>query len=409
MASTTRIDTRQLLDRLIAKFGHNAAVLQGFAALFSGDRPVSVREVEEHLRGVSESQRALEALLQRPSIKQRTPEWYEARQGMITASDFAQALGAGKFGTQKQLLWKKCAPQSDDAFAALAYCPPLKWGTMYEDVAQQIYCRRNHVRIHEFGLLRHPSVANLGASPDGISELGVMLEIKCPFRREITGEVPLQYFYQIQGQLEVCGLGECDYLEVGFEEVPRETFYAGIAEEGGHVAVERGIVAEYHNSEAQKPAYAYSGLDWPAVALQAFEASSSTPLQDATFTRFHYWRASKVSTVRVTRDAAFTEKMLAELAGVWARIEAYRANPALMEAEIGLPPLPQEKRRKTDADCNALPLAYAFRDAPTTSCSTLSATATTTATPPNPPNLTPATPATATRQRSAPPLYAFRT
>jgi hypothetical protein len=29
-----------------------------------------------------------------------------------------------------------------------------------------------------------------------------MLEIKCPFRRRITGEVPLQYYYQIQGQLE---------------------------------------------------------------------------------------------------------------------------------------------------------------------------------------------------------------
>ncbi|PNH02587.1 Lon protease [Tetrabaena socialis] len=154
---------------------------------------------------------------------------------------------------------------------------------MYEDVAQQVYCKRNGVRIHEFGLLKHPTVAHIGASPDGISELGVMLEIKCPYRRQITGEVPVQYYYQIQGQLEVCGLQECDYLELKLEESPRPDFY----DTAGHtIFPERGVVAEFYDSEAGKTVYTYSGVDWPVTALQEFECKAVE--RDAAV-KFHYW------------------------------------------------------------------------------------------------------------------------
>ena len=40
-----------------------------------------------------------------------------------------------------------------------------------------------------------------------------MLEIKCPKSRIITGFIPEVYRAQIQGQLEVCGLDYCDFLE----------------------------------------------------------------------------------------------------------------------------------------------------------------------------------------------------
>ncbi|PNH02802.1 hypothetical protein TSOC_011194 [Tetrabaena socialis] len=159
---------------------------------------------------------------------------------------------------------------------------------MYEDVAQQVYCKRNGVRIHEFGLLKHPTVAHIGASPDGISELGVMLEIKCPYRRQITGEVPVQYYYQIQGQLEVCGLQECDYLELKLEESPRQDFY-DTAED---TFPERGVVAEFYDSEAGKSVYTYSGVDWPVTALQGFERKAEE--RDAAV-KFHYWRVDTYS------------------------------------------------------------------------------------------------------------------
>ena len=45
-----------------------------------------------------------------------------------------------------------------------------------------------------------------------------MLEIKCPPKRQFTDEVPLHYWMQMQGQLEVCDLEECDFLQVKIEE-----------------------------------------------------------------------------------------------------------------------------------------------------------------------------------------------
>ena len=50
-----------------------------------------------------------------------------------------------------------------------------------------------------------------------------MLEIKCPFKRKINGSIPDQYWMQIQGQLEVCNLEECDYLECELSEYENET------------------------------------------------------------------------------------------------------------------------------------------------------------------------------------------
>ena len=62
------------------------------------------------------------------------------------------------------------------------------------------------VEVFEFGILRHPTIECLGASPDGISDIGIMLEIKCPWKRKKTETIPEQYYYQIQGQLDVCSL-----------------------------------------------------------------------------------------------------------------------------------------------------------------------------------------------------------
>ena len=194
----------------------------------------------------------LAKLLEAPGVTQRTPEWYEARKTMVTASDVAQALGCSKFGNQRTFFQKKCgAPEEQAAFDASL--PPLKWGVMYEPVAQAIYSAVNlGVRVHEFGLLRHETLSFVGASPDGISDLGVMLEIKCPWRRRIVeGEVPMQYYYQIQAQLAVCGLQECDYFECEFFEADDSTDEAWLTRtDAWH---ERGVFAEILGWGASPP------------------------------------------------------------------------------------------------------------------------------------------------------------
>ena len=72
----------------------------------------------------------VEVLRQEPLVPQRSKEWFDLRQNRLTASDLAQALGKGKFGNKKQLLEKKAFP---DRFP-FKTMPPLKWGTMFEEM-----------------------------------------------------------------------------------------------------------------------------------------------------------------------------------------------------------------------------------------------------------------------------------
>lgn len=64
----------------------------------------------------------------------------------------------------------------------------------------------------------------MGASPDGINvdvnseRYGRMLEIKNIVNREINGIPKKEYWVQMQMQMEVCDLDECDFLETKFVE-----------------------------------------------------------------------------------------------------------------------------------------------------------------------------------------------
>jgi putative phage-type endonuclease len=151
----------------------------------------------------------LKELLKRPLIKQRTPEWFKLREDRLTASDLYDAMK-----NPHSLIKRKLKNSSYNSNSI----PALKWGTMFEPMATRIYSNIKKKKIYEFGLIINDDIANFGASPDGITEEGIMIEIKCPISREIKeGVIPEKYYYQIQGQLAVCNLNTCDYVECKFK------------------------------------------------------------------------------------------------------------------------------------------------------------------------------------------------
>ena len=150
----------------------------------------------------------LNELIKKPLIKQRTPEWFKLREDRLTASDLYDAVKNPLSLAKKKL--------KGITFNSSAI-PALKWGTMFEPLAIQIYSHMNKTKIYEFGLVINDDIQHFGASPDGITEEGIMIEIKCPYSRKIVdGEIPEKYYYQIQGQLAVCNLEDCDYIECEF-------------------------------------------------------------------------------------------------------------------------------------------------------------------------------------------------
>ena len=271
-------------------------------------------------------------------IPQRTPEWYAARESMITASDFAQALDLGKFGSRKDLFEKKCGHVPPRAFDAS--CPPLRWGIMFEPVACNIYSALNaHVKVYEFGLLRHPDPKTpfLGASPDGISENGIMIEIKCPWRRRIDGTVPLQYYLQIQGQLSVTGLRECDYFEVEFEELRDSTSVESeFSDEKYLTPTElsqrsqmRGVIIENCAEGGEGVAtYVYSPPEGGRLyELREFVKANTDVVSIAELRqKVIWWRVRKHGTIKIIADPELNQIMIRKLGNVWWEILQLRSD-----------------------------------------------------------------------------------
>ena len=193
-------------------------------------------------------------LLEYPYIEQCTDEWYKIRKTCLTASDLGDAISKNN-----NLLAKKKAGVYIDN-TNFQNIPPLKWGNMFEDMAIRCYKQiNNNIEIHIFGLVQNKFIQNFGASPDGINDLGIMIEIKCPFSRKIKKNViPEKYYYQMQGQLAVCNLTECDYVECEFKTFDKDIEYFDFINDKNYENKNFGIIAELYDNLNKKHYYLYS-------------------------------------------------------------------------------------------------------------------------------------------------------
>lgn len=149
----------------------------------------------------------------RRQIQQRTPEWYERRKTLITASDAAAALGIKPYASYPgdprfDALKKKIG---GDRFRGNMF---TAHGVRYEDEARRLISEALGDVIFDVGLFVHADLDWLGASPDGITASGMAVEIKCPMmRKPRPGHVPEHYWPQIQVAMEVTGLSSCLWVE----------------------------------------------------------------------------------------------------------------------------------------------------------------------------------------------------
>jgi len=144
---------------------------------------------------------------------QRTPAWFDRRKTLITASDAAGALGIPAFSGQKGNIRESLIREkTSGTFKGNVF---TRHGSDNEDMVRDRLADILGDEPLEFGLLVHPELPWLGASPDGIfRRSGAMIEIKCPYKRVIVpGEIPHHYFPQVQCQLEVCDLETCYFVQ----------------------------------------------------------------------------------------------------------------------------------------------------------------------------------------------------
>jgi putative phage-type endonuclease len=195
--------------------------------------------------------------------EQRSKEWFEMRDGKMTASDGGCAAGQNKYEAQYKFVHKKVYGSTFKTNQACYH------GKKLEEPVTLMYEYQNDVKVKEFGLLGHAEYNYLGASPDGIccpykrngkskSDLvGRMLEIKCPLFRKIKykGDVvdvicPIYYWCQVQLQLECCDLDECDFVQCNIEEYnTRQEWLDDASEECDYISKkygkEKGVLVEF--------------------------------------------------------------------------------------------------------------------------------------------------------------------
>jgi putative phage-type endonuclease len=271
-----------------------------------------------------------------PKQKQKSNEWHDFRKNNITASSIKNICGKNN-SSYYQEIKKKCCP-SDVRLTGHA----ILHGVKYEDVAIAVYERRNRIKVLEYGCLPHKYISHLAASPDGIcdysphnpSYTGRMLEIKCPYSRQITGVIPESYLYQIQAQLEVCDLYYCDFLEckildfLSFEELNE---YIKTISNASFRSDEYGVVLEYTMSFNNDTKYAYSEIglteddldDWINEKIDEINTEDSNFLLN----KISYWVLEYSNTVLVKRDRMFFEKIVPVIGTFWKDVEHFRQNP----------------------------------------------------------------------------------
>lgn len=262
-----------------------------------------------------------------PQPEQRTTEWYLLRSKLITASNVYKAFESES--TKNQLIYEKCKTlvieekSTESKFVNTE--TTLHWGQKYEPLSVLIYEHKYGTKIQDFGCIVHPKYNFLGASPDGINvdenndRYGRMLEIKNIVNREITGIPKKEYWVQMQQQMEVCELDECDFLETKFVEISKEEYLSCDNEYKG--------VIMYFSSELGEPKYIYKPLNIKNSKLeQEWIQNNKEKYENEGFTWISnlLWKLEKYSCVLVPRNKRWFNNNIYVLMNIWETIEKER-------------------------------------------------------------------------------------
>ena len=286
-----------------------------------------------------------------PQPEQRTPEWYIFRNNRLTASDLACAVNKNPYSNRDKLVLKKCGHEEPWNPG-----PAIEHGVKYEDEAIRVYSGRNNVTVKEYGCIPHPNISFFGASPDGICDpesenknlIGYMLEIKCPKSRPITGFPPEYYFYQVQGQLEVCDLEYCHFLECDIREYKNkvEFFQDCYTDENNNKNInlqkngmEKGVVIELYDHKLKKMVYRYSKPNITEFELTSWEEQIiDISLEDDTldYIKTSYWKLVEYCCTLIKRDREWFKNVYPEIERFWNDVLKYRT--------IGIDTLKKEKK-----------------------------------------------------------------
>lgn len=178
--------------------------------------------------------------------EQSSPEWYEARRGIPTASEFeciVKRLKNGAPSKERQTYLLKLAGEIITGdLVELVTAKNLERGKTFEEEARDGYSFLKNVEVELVGFVRNDIA---GCSPDGLvgDKGGVEIKVAQPhiqIERLLANELPEEHKAQVQGAMWICEreywdfTSYCPKLPQLVVRVPRDDSY--IANLAGAVA-----------------------------------------------------------------------------------------------------------------------------------------------------------------------------
>lgn len=152
---------------------------------------------------------------------QGTQDWFDARNGRVTASRVKDVLNYLKSGkeSQKRIDYKTELIAETLRGTALPHFvnDAMRWGIEQEALAATEYELQTTEDVSSVGFVYHPTIDRAGASPDRLVGKNGLLEVKCP---ETTthiewiraGVVPEEHKAQMYFQMRCCERDWCDFM-----------------------------------------------------------------------------------------------------------------------------------------------------------------------------------------------------
>lgn len=157
--------------------------------------------------------------------EQGSPEWYEARLGIPTASEFATVLAEGKGGnpskTRQTYLYKLVGERLTFERMYSYENDHMQRGKEMEGEARDLYQFAKDVEVQRVGFIRRAwgpdNVYVAGCSPDSLVGDKGMCEIKTKLAHLqiealLSKKCPPEHYAQVQGQLWVAEREWCDFV-----------------------------------------------------------------------------------------------------------------------------------------------------------------------------------------------------
>ena len=304
------IDLQDIIEHIIYCYYLKNLNCRSFKKTFIIDKP-NVKKIKKQIKAYEN--------MEQPA--QKTEAWYKFRWNGLTASSLWKALDSQS--SKNSIIYQKCKPLDLKKTKGCNINSPFHNGHKYEPLSIIIYEDWFKTKVAEVGAIKHATHPFLRASPDGINvdpknpRFGRALEIKNPVNRELTGIPKKDYWIQMQLQMEVWDLEECDFLETIFKEYDNEEAFLNDGNEFNKTkdGKLKGVIVRFF--DGNEPVYKYPPLNLNQNEFDKWYDKVMDEDNNLSWIENIYWYMDNYSLVLVPRNKKWFNSVLPELQDVW--------------------------------------------------------------------------------------------